>query len=264
MTSRWLRAGVLLVLPGWLGCDKILPPLKGEIAIGQDAYGIFVGGDDYASDLYAYDPSRHAILPLTYTAVAELAPALAPQGTHVAMLRAGTLRDSMPGTAWVLDLRNGAERELRLPRRTGVPRRIGWRRDGAAIFVAADSGIYRFDAPFGHVKAVAVQGAEGAVADSSFAVLVGEPVFAEVVRCKDQDGLCVVNDSGVPDVLELGAHDPVRWGADSVGYFIRDALEVRPLGPGRARRAEWPNPPLRPRAMTFFPGRPTTPTPPPP
>lgn len=250
---RWLRAS-LAALPLTLGCDKVLPPFKGEIVIGQDRYAIFVGGPDQRSDLYGYDAVRNVIIPLTYTTVAELAPALSPNGIYVGLLRAETLKDSMPGTAWVLDLRTGAERELRLPRTGGVPRDIGWRTDGLAIYVAGDSGVYRFDEPFGRAKPVAVGGAERAGADSSFAVLLGDPVFASAVTCADRAGICIVNDSGAPDLLEAGARDPVRWGRDSVGYFVRGSLEVRPLGPGRLRRIDWTNVPPRPRAMTFFPG----------
>ena len=67
-----------------------------KLEVGRDAYAVFVGGEDRASDLYALDPSQGAVLPITYTAVAELAPSLSPDGVEVALLRAGTLRDSMP------------------------------------------------------------------------------------------------------------------------------------------------------------------------
>jgi hypothetical protein len=289
---RRLEAGgltLLLSLPLAAGCNTILPPLRGEIDVGRDRYAVFVGGDDHASDLYALD-AHGGVFPITYTAVAELAPALSPDGIYVALLRAATLRDSLPGTAWVLDLRTGSERELSLPRDAGAPRRIGWafRMAGAAhraagetnaasragtaaivaeaadtaapVFVAADSGVYRFDPPIGRVKPRLVGAAERATADSSFAVLLGAPAFARVVACETEAGaLCVAGDTGAPELLARDARDPVRWGSDSVAYFSRGALEIRPLGPGRARRVDWANPPPRPRAMTFFPGRPTTP-----
>jgi hypothetical protein len=257
MTKWWLV--LLLGTPCWSGCNGILPPLGGEIDVGHDAYGIFVGGSDRSSDLYAYDPSRNAVRPLTYTAVAELAPTLSPDGVRVALLRAGTLQDSLPGTAWVLDLRTGSERELVLPDDAGAPRRIGWARGGTAVFVAGDSDVYRFDLAQKR-KPEIVHSAERATADSSFAVLLGSPVFARVVQCEDGRSLCIAGDTGAPELLARGARDPIRWSRDSVGYFNGDALEVRPLGPGHLRQVRWTNPPSHPRAMTFFPGNPRTET----
>jgi hypothetical protein len=258
MTKWWI--GLLVWVPCGSGCNGVLPPLGGEIDVGHDAYGVFVGGSDRGSDLYVFDPSRNAVRPLTYTAVAELAPTLSPDGAQVALLRAGTLQDSLPGTAWVLDLRTGSERELVLPDDAGAPRRIGWARGGAAVFVVGDRDVYRFDLSQKR-KPQIVRGAERAAADSSFAVLLGSPAFARVVPCEDGHALCIAGDTGAPELLARGAHDPVRWGRDSVGYFIGDVLEVRPLGPGRLRQVRWNNPPPHPRAMTYFPGRPTTETP---
>src|SRR5881394_1591335 len=88
MTKWWI--GLLLAAPFWSGCGGILPPLGNEIDVGHDPYGVFVGGSDRGSDLYAFDPSRNAVRPLTYTAVAELAPTLSPDGMQVALLRAAT------------------------------------------------------------------------------------------------------------------------------------------------------------------------------
>jgi len=253
--------GLLVSLPLGSGCGTVLPPLRGEIDVGRDAYGVFVGGERRSSDLYAFEPDG-AVLQLTYTAVAELAPALSPDGFYVALLRAATLRDSLPGTAWLINLQTGDDRELTLPRSAGTPRRLGWARTSArsggaeaALYVAADSGVYRFDAPVGRVKARAVAGAERAVADSSFAVLLGQPVFARVLPCANDAGsLCVASDTGAPDLLAREARDPMRWGTDSVAYVVQGMFEVRPLGPGRPRYVKLVNPPARPRAPTFFAG----------
>jgi hypothetical protein len=35
-------------------------------------------------------------------------------------------------------------------------------------------------------------------------------------------------------------------------FFVGDAVEIRPLGPGRARRLSWDGAPGRPRQMTVF------------
>jgi hypothetical protein len=75
------------------------------------------------------------------------------------------------------------------------------------------------------------------------------------VPCKTAGDLCVSGGSDAPSLLASGARDPVRWGPDSVAYFVGAAVEIRPLGPGRPRRLAWSNPPERPRAMTFFEGR---------
>jgi len=40
-------------------------------------------------------------------------------------------------------------------------------------------------------------------------------------------------------LLDSTATGAVRWGADSLGYFLRDGFEVRPLGGGRSRRPVW-------------------------
>jgi hypothetical protein len=95
---------------------------------------------------------------------------------------------------------------------------------------------------------------ERAAAESVLAVLLGRPAFARVVPCAEPGALCVAGDSGAPGLLARGARDPARWGDDSVLFFVGDAVEVRPLGPGRARRLDWEGAPGRPRQMTVFVG----------
>jgi hypothetical protein len=99
-----------------------------------------------------------------------------------------------------------------------------------------------------------VPGRARAAAESSLAVLLGDPVFARVVPCSTPGDLCVVGDTGAPGPLAAGARDAARWGADSVAFLIGDAIEVRPLGPGRARRIAWSGLPGRPRQLTAFAG----------
>ncbi|MGH7534557.1 MAG: hypothetical protein ACREMG_03125, partial [Gemmatimonadales bacterium] len=67
--------------------------------------------------------------------------------------------------------------------------------------------------------------------------------------------LCVRGRAGLPALLARHARDPVRWGTDSVAYFVGSALEIRPLGPGRTRRLTWSAAPRNPRQMTMFDGR---------
>jgi len=96
--------------------------------------------------------------------------------------------------------------------------------------------------------------ADSVKAESSLAVLLGDPVFARVVPCDSAADLCVRGDSGSA-LLAHGAHDPVRWGRDSVAFFVENEVEIRPLGPGRPRRLVWSKAPERPREMTFFQGQ---------
>ncbi|MBA3496208.1 MAG: hypothetical protein H0T86_03805, partial [Gemmatimonadales bacterium] len=100
-----------------------------------------------------------------------------------------------------------------------------------------------------------VPAAERAAAESALAVLLGTPAFARVVPCAEPGSLCLAGDTGAPGLLARGARDAVRWGRDSVAFFVGSGLEIRPLGPGRARRLDWRNPPRRARQLTVFLGK---------
>lgn len=236
------------------GCEGTLPPLRGKAEVGRDAYAVFVGGNSISSDLYAVRGEGGASIPLTYTPVAEVAPALAPDGGSVAFLRAKSLSDSTPATVWVMNLLSGADHELRLPRDAGIPMQVGWSRDGASLVVRTTRGIYRLAAPPRSARSELVPAAERPTAESSLAVLLGEPVFARVVPCRSGE-MCVVGESGGPGFLARGAQQALRWGTDSVALLIDHRVEIRPLGPGRPRRLSWSNLPENPRQLTFFEGR---------
>jgi hypothetical protein len=223
--------------------------------IGRDPYAVFVGGEGPNSDLYAVRPDGGPPVRITFTNVAELAPALSPDGGGLAFLRGTSLTDSTPASVWVMNLLSGSERELVLPKGVGRPVAVGWQPGGKALVVSASKGLYRFNAPPGHAGPSPVPAVERARAESSLAVLLGDPVFARVVPCESAADLCVLADSGGPGLLARDARDPVRWGGDSVAFFVGDALEIRPLGPGRPRQLMWSNPPKRPRQMTFFEGK---------
>jgi hypothetical protein len=100
-----------------------------------------------------------------------------------------------------------------------------------------------------------VPAAERAAAESSLSVLLGDPVFARVVRCKRPEDLCVIPRSGRSAILAQSASDPLRWGTDSVGFFVGELLQIRPLAKGRPRLLNWSSVPARPRQMTFFQAR---------
>jgi hypothetical protein len=235
-------------------CEGTLPPLRGKLEVGHDAYAVFVGGSGLASDLYAVRADGGPVSPLTYTPVAELGPVLSPDGGSVAFLRAKSLRDSAPASVWILNLLNGADRELRLPKGAGPPRRLAWYHGGGSIVVQTARGLYLVQAPPAKAASRPVLPSEHALAESSLAVLLGDPVFGRVIPCAAPGELCVVGDTGTPGFLVRGAHDPLRWGPDSVAFLLGSRLEIRPLARGRPRRLTWSNVPENPRQVTFFEG----------
>ena len=245
----------LAVAAAIAGCGGSLPPLRGRIEVGKDPFVIFVGGSSAAGgDLYAVPAGGGPATPITFTAVGEMRPALAPNGGSVAFLRGGSLRDSTPASVWVMNLLSGAERQIELPREAGRPARVGWTRDGAGLVIESRGGLYRAPAPPARQAAHPVPAAERQVAESALAVLLGEPVFARVVRCAEPADLCVQADTGSPGLLAQGAIGAARWGPDSVLLLLDDVLVLRPLGPGRARRVEWARVPPSPREPTAFGG----------
>lgn len=223
--------------------------------IGRDPYAVFVGGEGPNSDLYAVRPNGGPPVRITFTNVAELAPALSPDGAGLAFLRGTSLTDSTPASVWIMNLLSGGERELVLPKGAGRPIGVGWEPNGKSVIVSAARGLFRFQAPPADPDPRPVPPPERAHAESSLAVLLGAPLFARVMSCESSADLCVIGDSGRPGLLARDARDPVRWGGDSVAFFLGDAVEIRPLGPGRPRRLVWSNAPKRPREMTFFEGR---------
>jgi hypothetical protein len=256
--TAW-RTSYLLPLTSYLlllfACGT-LPPLRGKIDVGREAYAVFVGGSGVSGDLYAVRADGGPVFPLTYTPVAELAPSLAPDGADLAFLRSQSLRDTIPASVWVMNLLNGSERELELPQGAGTPQRVGWSEDGAVVIVRTGQGFYQFDAPPAKPEARPVPPPDSALADSSLAVLLGDPVFARVVLCKRTSDLCLLTRRGAPGILAQAARDPVRWGTDSVAFLVgENILQIRPLAKGRPRALNWSDVPARPRQLTFFGGR---------
>ena len=248
LTARLLP---LTFLPA--ACDPTLPPLRGQMEIGRDAYAVFVGGSGGNSDLYAIRPDGGRPVAITFTNVAELRPALSPDGGTLAFLRGASLRDSTPSSVWVMNLLSGSERELVLPKDAGRPAQVGWEPAGTSLILRSERGLYRVNAPPLPPAPRAVPAHEGGHAESTLAVRLGNPVFATVVPCETADDLCV-SAAGAPGLLARRAHDAARWGDDSVAFFVGDELEIRPLAKGRPRRLAWTHVPEAPRQLTFFPG----------
>lgn len=251
--SRPRSAVAVLLL---CACSGSLPPLRGQIEVGRDAYAVFVaGGGPAGGDLYAVRAEGGAALPITFTNVGEMRPRLSPDGVSIVFLRGRSLTDSTPATVWVMNLETGAEHELSLPKGAAPPTAAAWADRGRTIVVSSGATIYRFDAPPASSDARPVGAAERPAAESSLAVLLGDPVFARIVPCTEPGALCIQPDTGAPALLAHGARDALAWGPDSVAYFVGDEVVIRPLGAGRNRRLEMDAPP-RPRQMTAFTGSP--------
>jgi hypothetical protein len=223
--------------------------------IGRDPYAVFVGGEGPNSDLYAVRPEGGPPVRITFTNVAELAPALSPDGGGLAFLRGTSLTDSTPASIWVMNLLSGGERELSLPKGAGTPIDVGWGPDGKSLIVSAAKGLYRFNAPPADPDPRPVPAAERVRAESSLAVLLGDPVFTRVVPCKARRDLCVVGATGKPRLLAQAVRDPARWGSDSVAFFVGDWLQIRPVRRGRPRILMMTQTPDRPRGMVYFEGK---------
>lgn len=255
MNARALlvAAPLLAATFGAAACGGTLSPLRHHAEVGRDAYAIFVAdapGD--RSDLFGVRADGGPVFQVTYTTVAEFAPALSPDGRLLAFLRARSLRDTVPGALWVMNLLTGAERRLPLPPGSLPPTRVGWSRDGSALFARVGDELWRVAAPPAAPAPRPATAAERAEADTSLGVFLGDPPFARVVVC--EGALCAQGDTGPPVPFAAEGRDPVRWGADSVAYLAGNKLVVRPVGPGRARMVEWTGVPRAPRELTFFPG----------
>jgi hypothetical protein len=248
-----LSIAVLLLVGA---CSGSLPPLRGQIEVGRDAYAVFVAGSSPAGgDLYAVRAEGGQALPITFTNVGEMRPRLSPDGMSIVFLRGRSLTDSTPATIWVMNLLTGAERDLTLPKGAGLPAAAAWADGGRTIVVATGTELYWFGAPPAEADPRLVSAAERPAAESSLAVLLGDPAIGRVVPCPEHGALCVQSDSGTPALLAQGARDALPWGTDSVAYFVGDEVEIRPLGAGRTRRLAMDAPP-RPRQMTAFTGLP--------
>lgn len=252
MRSKAVRLTIVLLLAA---CESTFLPLRGKLAVGRDPMVVFVGGDGPAGgDLYALSTAGGRAIPITFSTVGEMRPALSPDGGEVAFLRAGSLSDPTAASVWVMNLMNGAERQVELPEDAGAPEQVGWTDGGGSLVMRAGGRLYGAEAPPATGAATPLVGAERAAAESALAVLLGRPAFARAVPCANPEDLCVVGDTGAPALFARGAREPARWGDDSVAYLEGDRLVVRPLGAGRARRVEWSAVPPRPRQPSVFAG----------
>jgi hypothetical protein len=229
--------------------------MRHRIEAGEDPYVVFVAdAPDGRGDLWAMNTGGGESVQLTFSLPAESRPALSPDGDVIAFLRARSSADTVHRRVWLMNLLNGAERELELPEGAGAPSEVAWR-DRSALLVRTSDGTWLLSAPPAPADPRRVAAAEAAPADSAFAVHVGAPPFGRVAACGGGAGLCVVDATGGASSLAPGGRDPVAWGADSVGYLEGAELVVRPVGPGRARRARLPTRMENAREFTAFLGK---------
>jgi hypothetical protein len=231
-----------------------MSPVQNRLAPGQEPFAIFVAtGEAGVGDLFAVKAEGGATFPITYTRVDESAPALSPNGTEVAFIREGVRGDSASRRVVVMNLLNGAERTVTLP--DGVPDSVAWSPDAALLYIRTGSSMYVAGAPPAEANPRRLDRAGFIHADSAFAVYVGMPAFGQVVNCPG-GGLCVSLPDGTSSLFSADGRGAVRWGKDSVGYFVDASFFVRPLGPGRMRELRLTPPRPDPRQLTYFPGPP--------
>lgn len=241
-------AGVLLA-SALAGCNGV-PPMRHRIEAGQESYVVFVANaPDGRGDLHAMTPSGSDVVQLTFTLPAEWGPALSPHGDILAFLRGREEGDTTRTSVWLLNLLNGAERELPLPDSAGAPVTVRFADEGRSVIVRTTSKAFRIAAP---PAAPTTEELPAKAAAEAMSIRVGTPAFARVDRCPGSTALCVFPDSGAPAPLAQDARDATRWGADSIAYIQGGELIVRPLGPGRARRLEWRKGIQQPRGLTAF------------
>ena len=239
-----------LLLMALVACGGTVSPFRRRAVVGRDGYAVIVGDAPGGNaDLFAVRSDGGEVFQITFTPVREAGPALSPDGMMLAFLRAHGRADTLPGTPWVMNLLNGAERRLELPAGERAEA-IGWSRDGRTLYVSAGRFAYAIPAPPSSDPASAVPPDEWRLVDSALQVFAGDPPFARVFECEQT--ICAGTDTGTPRAIADAGRDPARWGSDSIGYFSGDELLVRPAGPGRARRVTWSRPPAHPRELTAF------------
>jgi len=249
--SRIFTAALMVV--AMAACRVSLSPLQNRIDIGQETFVVFVGdGEGGRGDLYAVKADGGRVYPVTYTRLHETRPALSPDGVMLAFLRGRRAGDSTDYRVVVMNLLNGAEREVFTAEEGRAPLNLGWHPTSPLLYIATTGGVLQATVPPEPLTVTAA--AERAVADSALSVLLGSPAFARVAPCATGAGMCVVPRSGSEQLITEDAADIVRWGGDSLAYVTGGGarLRIRPLGGGRSRDLRWVDPPAHPRLPTVF------------
>ncbi len=250
--TGWPRAVALtaIVAAGVVGCS--VSPIANRVKIGEEDFVVFAGdGVDGRSDLFVSLANGGTVTQLTFTTPLEMLPRLSPEGGVLAFVRARDSLPSSPRTLVVMNLLNGAERDIALPDSAGKPQALGWARELGVFYVRTDRATtWRVTTPPLALAVTSVPAGEQVAADSALATWLGEPRFARAVACP-AGGVCVIGPSGDTTTLAANGQGVLRWGADSVAWFEGTDLIVRSLGPGPARRVLWRRVPARPREATY-------------
>jgi len=235
-------------------------PLTHRLEVGQEPIVIFVAeGIDRHTDLFAVAAGGGAVAQVTFTPLVERHPRLSPSGDVVAFLRS---RDTLPGThanVILMNLLTGAEAAIALPQAAGEPVGLAWNDSATAVFVRTTSGVWRAPAPPLTGAATPIAAGDSAVADSALDTWLGSPRFARAINCAGS-GLCIVGSRGDTTPLAPQGISVIPWGSDSVGWFEKGTIVVRPLGPGRSRRVLWTEAPENPREGSYSAGARTPPS----
>lgn len=228
-------------------------PLTNRIQVGEESYVIGVGeGPDGQTDLFAAPAGGGSFTRLTFNRPEERFPSISPDGKAVAFLRARGGEHGPPWAVVILNLENNAERAMPLPAGAGNPERLGWDRGGTRVLVSAQ-GYFAMSAPPRPPEFARFPDDSSALADSLTRQMLGDPPQGMVRECMN-GGLCILARTGELTLLDREARDAVRWGADSVGYFLPGGFEVRPLAGGRVRQPAWVGAPSRLRQLSHHPG----------
>ena len=235
-----------------VGCRVSLSPVKNRVDVGVESYVVFdAEGEDGQGDLYAGSASGGSVVRVTFTRVHESSPALSPDGVMLAFIRGARAGDSASHRIWIMNLLNGAERDVGELGEGAYPQKLGWSLDGTALFAATSRGILRISPPPADPDPGAVEPGSIPAADTALGVPLGFPVMAVARAC--DSGICAFTPSGSQVVTPMG-RAPFRWGADSMGYFVGDAVLVRPLGGGTTREVRWSGLPSSVHGASQFPG----------
>ena len=228
-------------------CTGSLSPLSHKLKIGQEPYVVFTAeGEGGTGDLFASPVGGGLVYQVTFTRLNEHLPRLNPDGSMLAFVRG----DSAAGAVWVMNLINGAERRVTEPG-GAEPEGLAWSPDSRTVYVKVATGVLAAAAPPASPLVTALEGRARGAGDSALAVLVGDPVAGEVIRCETGGGLCI-RLGGESQPLDSAGTEPLRWGGDSVAYRVGDQFVVRPLGGGMTRALRWSKGLEHPRELTYF------------
>lgn len=240
----WILALALLA-----GCN--LSPLQNRIEVGEDAFVAFVAeGADGSTDIFAGLPAGGEVSRITFTPVEESHPALTPSGDMIAFLRHPPPTAMATPRLVVMNLLNGAEREIETTATAGPVEALRWNADQTALLMRSAGVTWRIPFPVSAGAPVRLDGADRAAADSALDVLLGSPAFARALPC-DGGGVCVIGPTGVPTVVSAGGAHPFRWGTDSLAWFEDGSVVVRPFGPGAPRTITWQDAPAEMRMGSY-------------